>query len=634
MDDFRIKISSDLDLSKAESKINNFLNKYNGKDKIKLNVDIDSQSIARLERQINSLKNSISSTSNVKTNIGSGLNKTTNAAKKDFQILKNLANEISKKKITLAGLDTSKNENQIKVLSSQLKKLESDYKVLSKTLGSNLNASQIGELEKIFGKASDQVDLLKAKSKDLGKTISSISKPFSQMDAIAAGNKTLSWLKNNSKAEKDYGETLRRLSELQKNTFDYEEQRKYTKQVNAIKAEASALGKTGRSFREGLSRGFKQIGQFAGTYGLIQEVPQLIMRSVSELKEMDNTLTEISKTSDLTISQIKQLGKDSFENASKYGRTANDYLIGVQEMSRSGFYGKQAEELAQLSILGQAAGDMNRDVSNSYLLATNAAYNYQGSVQKLNTVLDGQNMITNRNSVAMNDMAEATSKAASMASQTGVKVNELSAVIGTAVARTKQDGNVIGTALKSLFVNLQDTSNEKIVDTFEALNISQTKLVNGSKQLKTPIELLKELSVAYSALPEGSQLKADVLRNIGQKRQANVLAAILGGMSSGDYDKMLSDYSQGMGSAAKEAEKSANNWQGSLNKLSNAWTSFVSNFANTDLIIGATNALTEFVKVLDTLTSNPLLLGGTVGAIGGGIAFAKNLDRPEIMGFA
>ena len=51
MDDFRIKISSDLDLSKAESKINNFLNKYNGKDKIKLNVDIDSQSISRLRKK-------------------------------------------------------------------------------------------------------------------------------------------------------------------------------------------------------------------------------------------------------------------------------------------------------------------------------------------------------------------------------------------------------------------------------------------------------------------------------------------------------------------------------------------------------------------------------------------------------
>ena len=632
MDDFRIKISSDLDLSKAESKINNFLNKYNGKDKIKLNVDIDSQSISRLEKKINNLKKSISSTSNVKTNIGSGLNKTTNAAKKDFQILKNLANEISKKKITLAGLDTSKNENQIKILSSQLKKLESDYKVLSKTLGSNLNASQIGELEKIFGKASDQVDILKAKSKDLEKTFSSISKPFSQMDAIAAGNKTLSWLKNNSNAAKKYGETLEKLAEQQKSATNNEDLRNYTKQVNAIKAEASALGKTGKSFSEELSRGFKQIAQFAGTYGLIQEVPQLIMRSVSELKEMDDILIEISKTSDLTTSQLKQLGKDSFDNASKYGKTANEYLLGVQEMSRSGFYGKQGEAMAELSILGQAAGDMSADVSNAYLLATNAAYGYKGSVEKLTAVLDGQNYITNRHSVSMLDMAEATTQAGSMAAQSGVQVNELSALIGTAVARTKKSGNEIGTALKALFINLQNTQNKKIVATFEDLGLSMTKMVGDSEMLKTPIELLKELSTIYNTLPEGSKQKADILTNIGGKHHANVLSAVLSGYS--DYEKMLSDYSQGIGSAAIEAQKSADGWSGSVNKLSNAWTSFISNFANTDLIIGATNALTGFVKVLDTLTSNPLLLGGTAGAIGGGIAFAKNLDKPKIIGFA
>ena len=87
------------------------------------------------------------------------------------------------------------------------------------------------------------------------------------------------------------------------------------------------------------------------------------------------------------------MGDASFDAASEYGRTASDYLTGVQEMSRSGFYGQQAEDLAKLSILGQAAGDMTADVSNSYLLATNAAYQYEGSVEKLNAVLDGQNMI-------------------------------------------------------------------------------------------------------------------------------------------------------------------------------------------------------------------------------------------------
>lgn len=447
--------------------------------------------------------------------------------------------------------------------------------------------------------------------------------------AERSANTVKKYYEDNSKAIKKYGVELKDLENRYRQATTVAEKADIDNKFKNLKSSISAEGLTGKSATQELSRGFKQISQFAVTYGAIQKLENLIVNSVGELKEIDSVLTEISKTSDLTDKQIKQLGKDSFESASKYGRTAKDYLIGVQEMSRSGFYGKQGEELAELSILGQAAGDMTSDVSNSYLLATNAAYNYAGSVEKLNTVLDGQNMITNRNSVNMTDMAEATSKAASMASQTGVKINELSAVIGTAVARTKQEGNIIGTSLKSLFVNLQDTSNEKIVDTFNDLGISQVKYVNGSKQLKTPIELLKELSVAYNNLPEGSTLKADVLRNIGQKRQANVLAAILGGMSSGDYDKMLNDYSQGKGSASVEAAKSADNWEGNLNKLSNAWTSFINNFTDTDLIIGATQSLTSFVGVLDTLTSSPLLTTGTIGSGLGIVQLFKNLDEPK-----
>ncbi|MFQ7208625.1 MAG: phage tail tape measure protein [Coprococcus sp.] len=124
---------------------------------------------------------------------------------------------------------------------------------------------------------------------------------------------------------------------------------------------------------------------------------------------------------------------------------------------------------------------------------------------------------TNRNSVAMQDMAEATKEAGSMAAQSGVKVNELSALIGTAVARTKKSGNEIGTALKALFINLQNTQNEKITGTFDKLGISMTKIVGDSEMLKTPIELIEELSKVYNALPEGSVDKANILTNIGGK---------------------------------------------------------------------------------------------------------------------
>ena len=223
----------------------------------------------------------------------------------------------------------------------------------------------------------------------------------------------------------------------------------------------------------------------------------------------------------------------------------------------------------------------------------------------------------------MTDMAEATTQAGSMAAQTGVQIDELSALVGTAVARTKKSGNEIGTALKALFINLTNTSNKKIVGTFDDLGISMTKMVGDTEMLKTPIELIKELSSAYNTLPDGSVLKQNILTNIGGKHHANVLSAILSGYD--DYETMLKDYSEGMGSAEKEAEKSANNWQGSLNKLSNSWTKFIGNFANSDTITGALQGINGLLNgvnsLIDTVGVLPTVLGGA-----GIAAFIKNLD--------
>ncbi|NDO67372.1 hypothetical protein FMM80_00930 [Schaedlerella arabinosiphila] len=76
----------------------------------------------------------------------------------------------------------------------------------------------------------------------------------------------------------------------------------------------------------------------------------------------------------MSSSQLKELGKNSFDYANKYGKNVTDYLEGVTEMNRSGYYGQQGIDLANTSVLAQAAGDMSANVANAYLLATNAAY--------------------------------------------------------------------------------------------------------------------------------------------------------------------------------------------------------------------------------------------------------------------
>lgn len=287
-----------------------------------------------------------------------------------------------------------------------------------------------------------------------------------------------------------------------------------------IKAEAKSLGLTGGTIFTSLWANIKKFSSWMSVTSLVSTFVMDIRNAITELKEIDTILTEISKTSDLTTEALAKLGKTSFDSASKYGKKASDYLVGVQEMYRAGF--QNAPEMSELSILAQAAGDLTSDAANDYLIATDAAYDLGGSIEKLNAVLDSQNFITNNAAVSMQDMADATSEAASVAAQYGVNIDELSSLIAVVVSKTRESGSEVGNALKALFINLQDTTSKPIQEAFDSVNISMTEMVNGSEKLKTPIELIKELSAAFTSLEEGDTRRANILSDIGGRFYHNV----------------------------------------------------------------------------------------------------------------
>ena len=530
--DKQIKVDFDIQGIKNLNKINGVFKNIEKNNKISVKADMDTSGIKKGLSDIEKAKRSVST-----LKIDADVSK----ANADFKKFESLTTKSAEKARKLLS-DINKDINNVKLAPNDFV-MEANFKKLT------------NDLEKY----KNQIKVVQNEQKALGNSISSTSKSFSKIDAVTASNKTLTWLKNNSRAAKVYGDQLEEIAESQRKATSNQELTSLNKDVNKIVSEAKLLGLTGKSFTAEFKRAFSQIAQFTQIYGGIENVIQSIQNSVIELKNVDSILTEISKTSDMTSTQLAKLGETSFDSASKWGKKASDYLLGIQEMSRSGYYGKQAEQMAETSILAQAAGDLNSDVANSYLLASNAAYQYSGNVQKLNALLDGQNMITNRNSVSMQDMAEATTEAASMASELGVQENQLSAIIGTIESRTKAGGNEVGNAIKSLLINVQNVNNSKIAGTFKKAEVAQTEFVNGIEKMRNPIEVLKDLAKVFNELEESDPLRTEILTNIGQKYQANKLSALLSGWS--DYEKMLVDYSEGTGSAAKEAEKSANNWE-------------------------------------------------------------------------
>ena len=206
----------------------------------------------------------------------------------------------------------------------------------------------------------------------------------------------------------------------------------------------------------------------------------------------------------------------------------------------------------------------------------------------------------------MQNMTDATKETASVANQYGVTIEELSALIAIAESRTKQGGNVVGNAIKSILLQTQDITNKQVVAAFDSVGVSMYKIVDGAKLLKTPIELLKELADVFKTLPKGDDRRATILSDIGGKYRANTLAAILQ-----DWDSMqgiMETYERGAGSAMEEATKSVNNLSGSLQNLKNAGQEFFSKFFDTD-------TATDFLKVLTQLVQKATDFVDTIGAI-------------------
>ena len=487
-----------------------------------VNADVQIQKLSQMVTQYHNAEKAEKSLQNQVKNYGDKIDSNIlklNNVQNQSTFLKNSSNpQVVEAKKQIADLiteyQTLKNTLQgdltpdgIQNVITRFDELDKQFKQVTtsaNTLKTSISASDT------MSKQAQQTELLSSKIKKLIAEINTYKNANSRM---MSSNKLTS---NGNTFSQELENMLLQLSHCA-NTEDFQ---KIAANFRGIKAEAKQLGIEGGTVFTTLWEKLKKFSSWMSMTSVVSSVVMDIRNAIVELKEIDTILTEISKTSDLTTEALAKLGKTSFDSASKYGKKASDYLVGVQEMYRAGF--QNAPEMSELSILAQAAGDLSSDAANDYLIATDAAYSFKGSIEKLNAVLDSQNYITNNAAVAMQDMADATSEAASVAAQYGIDIDELSALIAVAVSKTRESGSEVGNALKSIFINLQDTTSKPIQDAFASVDISMTKLVNGSEKLKTPIELIKELSKAFTSLEEGDTRRANILSDIGGRFYHNV----------------------------------------------------------------------------------------------------------------
>ena len=292
----------------------------------------------------------------------------------DVKVIQDILNRSTLKMIP--KLEDASIKNQLQSLSSLIAK---DF---NKKFNLNVNAkdvmSALKSVQKEFGVTEQQAKKLQA-SLNIGKT-----------DFL---NKMSAYLRTNTALSKEFVAEIKNIMNAVERVDDVSGLKNLEKQFKSVQLAAKATGQTGRSWLGQFRNDIKNFSQFIGAGTAVMQAIYQIRNAFNEFKEVDTILTEISKTSGQTREELESLGKTAYESAMEYGRTVTDYLDAVKEMNRAGFYGEAGNKMAELSLLAQSAGSLDPTLANDYLLATNAAYRLQGDTQKLNDILDGQDLI-------------------------------------------------------------------------------------------------------------------------------------------------------------------------------------------------------------------------------------------------
>lgn len=418
---------------------------------------------------------------------------------------------------TLAKGSSKKEINSyIKTLSDQLSTIKLKAKIDTKNLKSEINSA----LSKVSFKDIDVLNIDGNKTKLKVQKVIADVKAYAEKNPISIGinyenrrskldNDLTAYLNRNTKISESF--VLLKEADKVRNLIstinDKKSLREATDAFQLYKSSVASVGFNTKSTTDKIKSMFGHVTKISSAFGIASLATKQFVNSAKELKEINTLITEISKANEkLSKSELNKIGDNSFGVASRYGRKATDYLSGVQEASRAG-YGN-ATDIAELSVAAQGAGDMTAKLANQYLIATDKAYKFGGSVEKLTEVLDGSNYITNNNAVNMTELAESMSIVGSTAASFGVDVDEATAALGTMIATTQQSGSEVARAFKAILLNIRQVSDEeegidaegltKYENACNALNVKIKETKDGVLSLRDPMEVLRDLSFSGS----------------------------------------------------------------------------------------------------------------------------------------
>nr|DAH47143.1 MAG TPA: minor tail protein [Caudoviricetes sp.] len=643
MSDFRAKIIAELDTKKIPSSIKNI-----EKQKITLrNFTLDTKGLpSEIQASLDKHKFTINldgiKSKNIDIATGSA-KKSANEIQLAYNDLMKMQKRISSIRLNLAGLDSSKNSSQIVALRNQLSSVDTEYKHLLATFQKDLSPIQLDNLQREFQLTSDKIAVVSAKAKDAARNVKNIDTPVSSLQAMTLDNKMSTWLEKNSKASKDFGNSIdllrNKLSTLNASgKLTTDEFRSIQNEFKLIQQQAIATGKIGRSFGSTFSGAFKSILQYVN-------VSTIIYQSISGLKQMfqnvvdiDSAMTELKKVTNESSESYSKFLSTAGSSAKEIGTTVTSIIESTANFARLGYSFSDSQELAKTANIYAVVGDEidSVDTATKSIISTMAAY--KDEITDSMQIADKFNEVSNHFAISSGGIGDSLQRSASSLAAANNSLDQSIALI-TAANTVVQDPETVGTAFKTISMRIRGAKTEleeagletdgmvestaKLRQEIKAL--SGVDIMLNDTTFKSTYDIMDELAVKWKDLTDIQQ--GSITELIAGKRQGNVVSSL---MSNFDIARDALETSMNSeGSAMAEHAKWMESLEAKINQLQATWQELSQAFMNDGFLKGLVDAGTDILSFLTAIIDKIGALPALITAITSVMSF-KNVGRDKM----
>ena len=699
--DKQIKVDFDIQGMKNLNKINGVLKGIEKNNKISVKADMDTSGIKKGLSDIEKAKRSVSTlkidadVSKANADFKKFESLTTKSAEKARKLLSDINKDINNVKLApndsimeinfkKLTSDLEKYRNQIKVVQNEQKEftkllrssekaqhdLES-YKVQSNIakMKSELNSfsesydidkNKFENIESIIKEYSDTMDKLRRHydnndsfvldtdelSADLNKanlaaerfenTMSELKHSakgtLNSLESSILSNDIQKYMKENTRLTKEYEDAL---NDLSRRAASGENVRK---QFASAKSEIALKGLNGKSFIDEITRGFKQIGQFATTYGVIQDVFMDGGRKmVSNVITVNDAMTDLRMATSLSNDEAYKMMDTYYELGDKLKATGVDIAKSSTEWLKQGKAIQEASKLTEDSIILSKIGDLSSEDATKTITAAMKSYNMAES--QVMGFVDQISAIDMASATDVGGLATAFNEVAANAKTAGVETQNLlsyAAIIG----ETTQEGMAsVGTSLNAIFSRMGNIKLSRLKDyeTGEDLSNVETVLRGVGISLRDTQDEFKDFDLVLSETAEGWKTfsgvqKRAVAQAFAGTHHMNEFMVLM--EQWGNVEKYIDIANNASGESMEKYAAYQESISGKIEGFENKFQSLSTSLLSSDVFGFLVDSGTSFLGVLDGILNKFGSFSSLLGLFSGTVLSKKGLGNDNIVEFA